>query len=533
MGKNCAERAYDWPGLPWATHVQDESPSKSVTFLNSDKSIVFGDTVVDEGDVDLDTNTPSNQETKTSPLPVTVEKIELLIDNECDEDVNNVHGSCTSETLLELELHPQTADVATVETDISEAERDYQEDIGGVNINDSEVQADVDLDGMTTEFGRHIAVPQTIDPGTVSQTVDSGAVIKRDTAQTEGLIKESRYDTVSSELQRALGSKVLPANIVFEPEDSEASLAKDSHGRLVSEASLQPEQHAASMKPTSYTTNVVAILGRVDEDAIASDIWQRTDTDSSADSMTPETRPVLEPLQVPHFVEETEDSSSSAESTVVKPLVQEDPATVNAKSDEDSILVNNKSILFDSTKEEPETERNVLNVEESVDTSTTRLIDANVLEAFFEITDDRATESNVISITPRDQSSGINSSTASNEKLPELFLSEARGIFKTPSIGILEDLSRGVPSLRQTNHRFAMKPLEMENPASSLHEMLHPESPDSKPNHYDPRDLTRVSKFAKAAWGHSIAFLIGVNGRYKNQQMVDVLSIVWTNRFWQ
>ena len=196
-------------------------------------------------------------------------------------------------------------------------------------------------------------------------------------------------------------------------------------------------------------------------------------------------------------------------------------------------MVDNKSAVIDSMKEEPQTESDILNAAKGVDIPTTRLLDENVLQSFFEISNDRVTESNVTSITAKHQSSHKNTSSVSKENLPELALPEARGISKTLSIGILEDLSRGVPSLRQTNHRFAMKPLDMENAASSLREMLHPESPDSKPNHYDHRDVKRVSKFAKAAWRHSIAFLIGVNGRYKNEQMMDVLSIVWTNRFWQ
>jgi hypothetical protein len=86
-------------------------------------------------------------------------------------------------------------------------------------------------------------------------------------------------------------------------------------------------------------------------------------------------------------------------------------------------------------------------------------------------------------------------------------------------------------SLKLTNHRFGMKPLDMESPA--FLRVLLPETPGRQLNYFDSRDLKRVFDFAKAAWRHSIAFLIGVNGRYKNEQMMEVLSIVWMNRLWQ
>ena len=47
--------------------------------------------------------------------------------------------------------------------------------------------------------------------------------------------------------------------------------------------------------------------------------------------------------------------------------------------------------------------------------------------------------------------------------------------------------------------------------------------------HFVP--VSAVSRLAKVAVGHCAAFLIGVDGKYKNQAMMDILSEVWTSRF--
>mmetsp|Transcript_5554 Transcript_5554/g.10156 ORF Transcript_5554/g.10156 Transcript_5554/m.10156 type:complete len:829 (-) Transcript_5554:306-2792(-) len=521
VSENCTKGRNDWPGPPWKSHEYEESPRKPATFLNlhSGRNIVDRDNEMNEGDVDFDVNAPSNQEIKIHAPPVTDDRRELLIDAEGDEDVYDPHV-CAFQT--HLVLQPRTVDVATVETNIFQVERDYRKDIDGVNIDNGNVQVDVNLQGTTAELGQHLTVPQTVDSRTAS---------KRDTAHTEGFIKESRYHYVLPELRRNLGSKVLRTNIHHEPEDDEVSLPKDdpSKDSLASKAQLKPEQQAESMKPISYTTNGVAVMGSVDEYAIVSDIWQRSDNDSITDSVTPETLPALEPLLPPRLVEEMEESLT--ESTVVKTLVQEDSATVYEENDNDNILLDNKLAVTDPKEEGPQIERVVLNAVQGVDTPSAKLLEENVIQTFFGITDERATESNVISSTAKLQTFYQNHSAVSNEDLQGLFFTEARFVSKTPYIRILEDGSQGMLSLKLTSHRFGMKPLDMESPA--FLRVLLPETPDRQLNYFDSRDLKQVFDFAKAAWRHSIAFLIGVNGRYKNEQMMEVLSIVWTNRFWQ
>lgn len=522
VSENCTKGRNDWSGPPSKSHEYEESPRKPATFLNlhhRGRSMVDHDNEMNEGDVDFDVNTPSNEETKIYAPPVADDRRELLIDPEGDEDVNDLHV-CAFQT--HLVLQPRTVDVATVETNIFQVERDYRKDVDGVNIDNGKVQVDVDLQGTTAELGQHLPVPQT---------VASRMASKRDTAHTEGFIKESRYHYVLPELRRSLGSKVLPTNIDHEPEDDEANLPKDDHSKdsLASEAQQKPEQQAESVKSISYTTNGVAVMGGVDEYASMSDIWQRLDPDSITNSTTPETRPALEPLLLPRFVEKMEESLTK--STVVKTLVQEDSATVYEENDSDNILFDNKLAVIDPKKEGPQIQRDVLNDVQEVDSPSAKLLDENVIQTFFGINDDRTTESNVISTTAKLQTFYQNHSTVSNEHLPGLFFTKARFVSKTSYIRILEDGSQGMLSLKLTNHRFGMKPLDMESPA--FLRVLLPETPDRQLNHFDSRDLKRVFDFAKAAWRHSIAFLIGVNGRYKNEQMMEVLLIVWTNRFWQ
>ena len=44
--------------------------------------------------------------------------------------------------------------------------------------------------------------------------------------------------------------------------------------------------------------------------------------------------------------------------------------------------------------------------------------------------------------------------------------------------------------------------------------------------------LAALTEAAKSAVKHCTAFLIGVDGKYKNQAMMDTLSEIWTSKFW-
>jgi hypothetical protein len=46
------------------------------------------------------------------------------------------------------------------------------------------------------------------------------------------------------------------------------------------------------------------------------------------------------------------------------------------------------------------------------------------------------------------------------------------------------------------------------------------------------RVLATVSLIVKGSLRHSVAFWFGVNGKYKNQEMMDALSEVWRSKFW-
>ena len=48
----------------------------------------------------------------------------------------------------------------------------------------------------------------------------------------------------------------------------------------------------------------------------------------------------------------------------------------------------------------------------------------------------------------------------------------------------------------------------------------------------DPYAQGQVKRFVKGALLHYVAFWLGANGKYKNQEMIDALSEVWTSKLW-